>query len=443
MAQIDRKGIHSLGQILLELVLVMPPTLLIAVYLSPTWSNVWLWFGIITASALIGFIFQSFIHVKKEGLWLTLFLLCAVGLYFVTGLHQGIHVIILFIIGYVAFARGFKVASGQEHASAYSTIYACGLAVHALVFLVSMIRSEWRQLQPLLAVLGIIALFSVTFLLNRKQLGKANYSDMNHVAVPQYVLRLNMRYVVIFLGSIFILATLLFSSMMDGLWQAFRRMMNSLLSNQTEPPPEQVMETPASPFELPAAGEEQSANLFWVWLERIVSITVAVILICCVTFLILWLFRNLIQRWFPRLWEALRRFLTQERVETPDMDYEDQHFSLLQWDKLKNELKLPFNNLLRRMKHKPDRLSDYQTNRDRIRFLYRSKVREAEEAGYKPQPSLTPKETLSELADRGADSEEKKQIDQLTSLYNTARYSEEEIRDEHLQTLLQANRNKK
>lgn len=436
MAQRNLNRIQALAQILLELVLVMPVILLIAAYVSPVWSQVVLWITVISASAWLGFLIQSIFHLKKEGLWLTIFFIGTVGLYIVSSLHHGIPGLLLYTLGYVTFARGFKVASSPVQASAYIVIYSCGLAVHALLFLVSMSRAEWRQLQPLLAVLGIIALFSVTFLLNRHQLVRANYSDMNQVAVPKYVLRMNTRYVVIFLGSIFIIATLLFSSMMDRLWQALRDWLNTLLSRENKPQQEPVSESPAGSSEWLPAVEEQSPSPFWEWLEKLVGVVVSIVLICGVIVLMLWLCRNLIQRWFPRLWALLRRLLTQERGESPAMEYEDEHFSLLQWEKLKNELKLPLHHLFRYMQRKPERISDYHTNRDRIRFLYRSKVREAATKGYAPEPSLTPKEILANLADRSANPEENMQLQQLTELYNTARYSTEEIEDEQVHSLL-------
>ena len=118
------------------------------------------------------------------------------------------------------------------------------------------------------------------------------------------------------------------------------------------------------------------------------------------------------------------------------MDYEDEQFSLLKWDKLKNDLKLPLSNLFRRIKHRSEKISDYQSNRDRVRFLYRSTVREAEARGYEPQQSLTPQETLAEIAKRGADPQEKEKLNLLAEAYNVARYGEEELKDAALQPLL-------
>ena len=444
MRLFHHKSVEALGQILLELILVMPVMMLITVYAAPTWSNGWFWFAVLPGCALLGWGMSCLFHFKKEVLWLIGFLLCTAGIYIATGPHPR-EILILYVMGYAAFARGYRVtsSSNQHQFSDNSIIYAMGLLLYIVIFILSLFLPELKQLQGMLAAMGAAALLSVAFLLNRRMLGKVNYSDMNQVSVPRHVLHMNKRYVMIFLAAIFTISLLIFSSVMDWLWKAVRYVLNALSSQEQEPVQEENIDEPVNPMEQLPIGEGQGASPFWEWLEKIVIASVYVLLACAIILLIIWLFRNLIQRWFPRLWAALKQFLTREREEAADGDYRDEHFNTLEWDKLKNEMKLPFHQLIRRFKRKSEKLSDYPNNRERVRFLYRSKLREAVVKGYEPLESHTPHETLAEIAKLTANEDERKQLSKLALSYDAARYGDTELKDDQVQPLLQTHKNKK
>lgn len=444
MRLFHHKSVEALGQILLELILVMPVMMLITVYAVPTWGNGWFWFVMLPSCALFGWGMSSLFHFKKEALWLIGFLLCTAGIYIATGPHQR-EILILYVIGYAAFARGYRVTSSSNRYQFIenSTLYTLGLILYVVIFILSLFLPELKQLQGMLAAMGAAALLSVAFLLNRRMLGKVNYSDMNQVSVPQHVLHMNKRYVMIFLAAIFTISLLIFSSVMGGLWRVIRYALSLLSSQEQEPVQEEIADEPVNPLELLPIGEEQGTSPFWEWMEKIMIASVYVLLVCAIILLIVWLFRNLIQRWFPRLWAVLKQFLTREREEAADEDYRDEHFNTLEWDKLKNELKLPFHQLIHRFKRKPEKLSDYPNNRERVRFLYRSKLREAAVKGYEPLESHTSQETLAEIAKLTANENERKQLSKLALSYDAARYGDAELKDDQVQPLLQTHKNKK
>ncbi len=98
---------------------------------------------------------------------------------------------------------------------------------------------------------------------------------------------------------------------------------------------------------------------------------------------------------FPQAWEALRRFLRKREADPEAADYVDEQSSTFEWEKLRRRVMKPLAQTARRWRR--ERYDDLKTNRERVRFLYRERLRQAIGTGIEPDPGRTPKETMEHL----------------------------------------------
>ncbi|TCL00029.1 hypothetical protein EDC19_0009 [Natranaerovirga hydrolytica] len=109
--------------------------------------------------------------------------------------------------------------------------------------------------------------------------------------------------------------------------------------------------------------------------------------------------------------------------------YEEEKEQMVTFENIKEKYKEDIKNWLEKKLIKEPRWEDFQTNQEKIRFLYQAMLLNQMRKGYKHQPNLTPNETCNELIIRKMDDVSH----QLIEAYNKARYSNKAISYEVIQ----------
>ncbi|MGG4396849.1 hypothetical protein ABEX25_21335 [Paenibacillus thiaminolyticus] len=385
----------SLLRALLDYLILFPVLLLISVYAAPDVAGPQLWYGLWPACAAVGAALQSAVRFKWLRLWLLL-LFVAGSAALAAVVPLGLPIIAVYAAGFIVFARGMSAVANR---SAFGdTIHWnwAALGIYFLVFALSFFRPELRALQPHLAAVGVLFVFGTLWQMNWGQLNKANYSVEARGSVPAQVLRLNASYVILFFLALVLLVAFTFGSAMDTLMEWTRMLLVWLFSGSEnvavgEPPPPQA----APPMPLFGADPNAEPSLFWKLLERLITVVFWVALAVGALAGTWFLLRFLMKKLFPQAWEALLRFLRKGEAEPEAADYVDEQSSTFEWEKLRRRVMEPWAQTARRWRR--ERYGELKTNRERVRFLYRERLRQAIGKGYEPDPGRTPKETMEHL----------------------------------------------
>jgi hypothetical protein len=147
-------------------------------------------------------------------------------------------------------------------------------------------------------------------------------------------------------------------------------------------------------------------------MELISNIIIAVVLFAVVAGILYALYRFL-----PKLWKKLMDrlnavFATWKEEES---GYQDRAESLMSLKQALNGAGEQFKKLARRFRRKP-RLTDFATNADKVRFLFRELLHSLTTSGHEPPPGATPNDIA-------------RTAPALAQVYNRARYGEEEPSD--------------
>ncbi|TDL47962.1 DUF4129 domain-containing protein [Paenibacillus dendritiformis] len=385
----------SLLRALLDYLILFPVLLLISVYAAPAEAGPLLWYGLWPACAAAGTALQTAARFKRLRLWLLL-LFVAGSAALAAAVPLQLPNIAVYAVGFIVFARGTSAVANRSAFGDTVHWNWAALGMYFLVFALSFFRPELRALQPHLAAVGVLFVFGTLWQMNWGQLNKANYSAEARGSVPAQVMRLNAYYVILFFLALVLIVAFTFGSAMDTLMEWTRMLLAWLFSGSEnvavdEPPPPQ-----AAP-QMPLFGADANAepSLFWKLLERLITVVFWVALAVGAVAAAWFLLRFLMKKLFPQAWDALLRFLRKREAEPEAADYVDEQSSTFEWEKLRRRVMKPWAQTARRWRR--ERYDDLKTNRERVRFLYRERLRQAIGQGYEPDPGRTPKETMEHL----------------------------------------------
>ncbi|WCR25983.1 DUF4129 domain-containing protein [Paenibacillus thiaminolyticus] len=436
----------SLLRALLDYLILFPVLLLISVYAAPNVAGPQLWYGLWPACAAMGAVLQCAVRFKRLRLWLLL-LFVAGSAALAAVVPIGLPIIAVYAAGFIVFARGMSAVANRS--SFGDTVHWnwAALGIYFLVFALSFFRPELRALQPHLAAVGVLFVFGTLWQMNWGQLNKANYSVEARGSVPAQVMRLNASYVILFFLALVLIVAFTFGSAMDTLMEWTRMLLGWLFSGSEnvavdEPPPPQA----APPMPLFGADANAEPSLFWTLLERLITVVFWVALAVGALAGTWFLLRFLMKKLFPQAWEALLRFLRKREAGPEAADYVDEQSSTFEWEKLRRRAMKPWAQTARRWRR--ERYDDLRTNRERVRFLYRERLRQAIEKGYEPDPSRTPKETMEHLRQWEREPERGQSVasglgkaytgaaeSTLGEAYTEARYGKRNVPDEVVERL--------
>ncbi len=278
-------------------------------------------------------------------------------------------------------------------------------------------------LQPYTSLLlwcGIGALV-ITLYVSNSQMLLLETAGGEDSAVPAGVRRHNRLQVGLLLAAVLLLA---FLQRLDQVLMWLRDWIRTLLGNSGKPEPELITTPEQTLFEPMFPEEQKEPSALLMLMEKLLT----TLIFAGLVLLFIWLlyqglkrvpgFAAIIRRWLSRL-------LNQQSGSFAHDGYVDEVETVLDWNGRKRDKE-------RRNSGKQgrERWQESMDAKDKVRFLYRSWLRQKRKQGYEPLLHHTPRETLHDLQKTGKD--EQGVIHPLTDLYERARYGKDEIKSEEI-----------
>ena len=336
-----------------------------------------------------------------------------------------------------AAAGGFAALQGATVGDRMGEVkrHFVGLALYFVAAIAFPRIDAVREAMPLLTAGGLLALALALFAANGAFLRDAALSPKAKPAVPAALRRHNA----LIMAAVLLAAALLTAAFGNAfgrlLFAALRGLLGLLADDAPASEPPQAPPPPAATPQLPGMAEEPGP-LAAVW-NAIAYAVAALAIIALAAAAGLWLYRHvgpLARGWLRRL----AAFLGRSAREPEPAGFTDEETVVFSWETALQRWRTSrFARLIARRQE--ERWEDLTSNRDRVRFLYRSWLRSAVESGYAPRRELTPAETAADVREwaETSDSEEGRGkrraapglTPTLLALYYRVRYGEEEAGD--------------
>lgn len=329
--------------------------------------------------------------------------------------------LIAFGLLYAMIHLGMRSAQNNPEDVLSSRVLALGLATFLLVPI-------FYRLDPFLQekafghlAIGVAAIATAFFLLNRMQLALANLQDRAGPGGVAPDIRVkNTLYVVALLAAVLITANIdAISRGLGALWDRFIAWLNQISRSSGERADIPVQpEMPMIPIEV----EPEKQSPFWAWLQDLIVYVISGVIIVALLGAIGYLMVTQLIPFLRRVVGGLNR----ERERK--VDYKDETERLERPD-----LRALISRTVSRMRPRQVVLPD--DPRERVRMRYRLMLEAAAKDGLPADPALTPMETAQELEAREW---RKKPAGLLVRLYNPVRYGEKNVDPKDLAELEQA-----
>ncbi|SDY93163.1 protein of unknown function [Evansella caseinilytica] len=424
--------IVSWGCCWLEWLCLFPIILLIAVLSFPGGQGIWLWPASLPLLFLAALVIA--LQLKKQRKWMFLGVSMLISLVF-TVLWE-----FPYAGGLAAFAVAFLFAYRGTLYSCLSTerllpgVYLwLSLTIYFAGYFV--FRSV-DPLPPFLAFIqwpGILLLFLTLMLTNSRQLTAAALAENEkHQSVPRTLRWHNRMFIV--LTFLFIVFITNFRLIQEAVLQTISILfagvswLASLLeTDETAIPEQEVVEMP-----LPEIAGEAEQSFLMAILERVFWFTARTAVILILVLIAVYLIKKIVQ-WLQHAVPKLIAFLKQAvngQQEPEQHGYIDEKEAAIDWEQWRKHSQAKLMRWVRKRWTADQKWQDLKTSREQARYLYRQYIRKQIRRGFPFQPAKTPKEIVSDL--KAWKTGEEEVLDELAALYETARYSKEELPKELL-----------
>lgn len=420
---------------LLELIIFFPIIVLIQVYVSETllWIN--------CLQFLLCYVFGCFFGRIK---WLTRTLyelmLCAGAGLTITYLLQGNnwHGWTCAAIGLIFAYRGIRCTK-----DGWLSIFPASIFVTAgLIYFVGVpIMGRLDLFNPYIGWMngfGFCSLVIFFLATNRAQLLSATLAGNERAAassLSESVKRSSRIWLITLIACI--AAVAYFQQLQQGISSLLRASIAWLLRLlQSEPSSDQPLEPSPSaqplPLPPPAPTDEPS------WFDMLLHYAQVIFGYLIVIALILGAIYIIIAKLTPALVSLIRRLMNRSfssKKGEGTAGFTDEKENLLAWKELPRMWWQQTMKSWSRGKINEPKWSHLPNNQERIRFLYRVLIQQAAESGYTYNKAYTPNETERELSNQYQLSSHA--VHAITSVYNQARYSDDDVSDLELDQVLQ------
>ena len=413
----------------IELLLVFPLLLLAAVYILPESHRV-MWVATLPIGYAVGYTLNSLVPFRRIYLQLLVSLLLgALHSYWLFG--SSYVAIVAAAVGLVVVYRGIRLVWVPWSVFFPVNFYVFGMIVY---FIASIVLHFVESFQPYITLLmwaGLAALVVTLLMSNENNMKQETLSGDKEPVIASDMMWKNRLLVVLLLIVIVLVVTI--RKLGEAVLGGFRQLIQWLIALFSSPPPPVVTEPAKSPPPKPMVlpGNEEPA--WWlVWLEMIMYFIVGgLIVLGCL--LAIYLILRRLPRLMQRIVSWLARMLQTENKQKGKIGYEDDIESLMDWEAWNATLVSKWKQLFHRTGR--EKWEDLQDNQQRVRFLYRSWLRQSMRRGYVYKSFLTPKETGEEV--QHWNSSKEPSADSLLSLYEQVRYGDKPIEDPDLQKIKQ------
>ncbi|WP_375102824.1 hypothetical protein ACDZ28_22855 [Paenibacillus sp. RS8] len=409
---------------ILELLLVLPVWILFQVYVLPKQIDP-LWLSVMPLVSLLGILLRRQCSVRWKQLLAALILGATTGI--LSSGSLSIESLPLGIAGFICAYLGMTADSRDQT----SRKYWLGIVIYFVATIVFHRIPDLEATVTLLTWCGSLCLLLTLLISNSSYLQYSTLSNEGK-ALPKGLQRNNRIYVI----GIGIVAAVLAAGVGKAigtlLWNMVRSFfgwISKLFSGSSEPLPPSVEQPQASP-ELPFVGE-QKPGLLAAILDVAFYVAGTVLVGVAIYFAVRWLYRNAGGK-LKRFMDALLSMLRREHTPKDNTSYLDEEKSVFTWEQTLQGLRNFWSTRLT-PRHRKDRWEQMQSERERVRWLYRRWLHMKEDQGYVVKKYLTPKETEDDILKWTALNHSKRKGDEssvntsnsLIKIYEKVRYGEE------------------
>lgn len=452
------KWLRKSLQLWLEFIIFAPIPIMIGILLFPKALMLY-WFAVMLSSPLIGLVLRGILHLRRNWMLLPFALgwgWLAVEITVSWSNHQAlasfnqwiIAIIVTSVLAILLFYRGAMLVSRAWEDLFPPQYQWSGLIVYFFSYFFFRYSETLAPYESWVLGLGLFSLGFILWNSNSIFLQEASQARWSNTSLPRSLVKMNKIFIIGLFGIIVLLGSI--KQIKDTLHDWLRMLWNYLFSGevQEEIVPEQ--QQPLPDFQLGIEDVPHETALFWRILELVfywaVGIGIVVGLIWLIIIIMPQLRRAIIEL-FHKIIAFLRRNNNDEEAHTA---YVDEASKLTGWNwrkALQNRLRK-----WRRREAKELKWSELIDQRAKVRYLYRQLVAQAVALGYSFRPQLTPAETFEDIkqwqkhmqhasshdtrrtAKAKMNSKLIQQLNaQLSSLYNEARYSLNELPEELIQ----------
>lgn len=408
---------------ILELLLVLPVWILFQVYVLPKQVEP-MWLTAIPLLSLVGILLRNQCSVRWKQLLAALILGAVFGV--LSSGSLSIESLPLGVAGCLCAFLGMTADSRES-----SKKYWIGIVIYFVATIIFGRIPELEASVTLLTWSGSLCLL-LTLLISNSSYLQYSMLSQEGKALPKGIQRNNRIYVI----GIGIVAAVLAAGVGKAigtlLWNMVRSFfgwISKLFSGSSEPIPPPVEQPQASP-ELPFVGD-QKPGLLAAILDVALYVAGAVLLGIAAYYVLRWLYRNAGGK-LKRAMDALLSMLRREHSPRDNTSYHDEEKSVFTWEQTLQGLKEFWSTRLT-PKHRKDRWEQMNSERERIRWLYRHWLHMKRDNGYEIKSYLTPKETENDIlkwtalnkAKRKGEESAVNTSNSLIKLYEKARYGGE------------------
>ncbi|MFI2858329.1 DUF4129 domain-containing protein [Paenibacillus sp. JSM ZJ436] len=329
---------------------------------------------------------------------------------------------------YISFYRGGRMGSEKWSVMFPGSYFLSGLILYGLKSLWIQFSPPFQQYQALLTWMGAVALTITLLWSNRSYVEENTLSDQEQPVLEKKVLLHNQIWVwllLVIIAAVVLLPQL--RSLAEGAWHSLLSWLASWLKQPEQVPPAEPRPLPEGPPPMLPGEEEASQTPAWMrWAERFFMNAVLAIAGIGALYILYKLMRNM-NGWLSRLSRWLQQLQQRSREHGLAEGFEDTV------EVIKPERKVTRHRRRSRPERRKAAGAWAKDHRMAVRQLYQQFLLKSMSRGYRFKRYMTPRETLEDL--RNFESAKVNAPEELTALYEKARYGNEPINQEHIQHL--------
>ncbi|WP_054958254.1 DUF4129 domain-containing protein [Paenibacillus dakarensis] len=424
-----------LGAGLMECLLFFPVLFIPMIYLVPH-SLIMVWTCITVLGYVLGFAGSRLFRLDtflKVYLWVILLTVSISYFLFGASLALLIAVPSLFITCY----RGARLEQMGLSFTYSLQYFVTALGIYGVSSFVLSFIDSFKPYNQVLTIAGAIAVITTVFVVNRIYVEEQTLSGAEKPLVDQRVRRQNIGMITVLLLLITVLALLpMLKQWIVGFGKSALSWIMGLFGTPSEEPTRLMEQAPATPPELPFPLEQAESSALAVFLEKLVSYVVFIVIAALVVYL-LYSFIKILHKVIHNISKWMNRLMSRQALDEANLGYEDEEIEI-EHEKAVGRLK----RLRFKGRRKQGFIGDAESsdNAAQIRRVYRRILIRNIREGYKWKSSQTPRETKADITEWNETNEPLS--DEFIRLYEQARYGRIPIRDGELNNKLKELRHK-
>ncbi|RXJ02792.1 DUF4129 domain-containing protein [Anaerobacillus alkaliphilus] len=410
---------------LIEYMIIFPIILFIGIYFS---TQPLLWAGSLPVLAFLGLLLRTILKSQKR--WVYVVITTVIAVSFTFFFNQGwVSYLLLFLVSWVSIYRGVGYGERDlEDLNPYPLLWKTGFPIYIIGYFFYRLLETLNEYLSIISWLGVLMVIISLFISNSLSLRDSTLSKNRKPFVASSIKGKNRFYIFVMVASIALITN--FKIVQTFVQQLFILLGNGLLWLTTffGSDDEGEMSIPPGGMGPLSSFEASEPARFWVLLEKVVFVVMAVGAVIVGIVLLYYAAKNIVS-WLKKSFRWLQQFLTnvfhlRPREDDGDYQYIDEKESLVDFTTWGNKKTTQARERFRKLlQSKPN--WEELSSAEKVRYVFREFVAEQQKRGYQFKQSETPNEIVQIVS-------RKEDIDYspIADLYGKMKYGEQEITEE-------------